>query len=473
MRNVSRAAALQIKQTSSGDEEARRVAKEAYHKEFSIQAILKKLTTDLLASHPDDPYDFIIKWSKDFSIETETVKQTSAETRAYVAKQSIKPIVKKLTANLLATQPADPHNFIKMWATSARLWARENRNGNEETPEVVSVRLGMEFPQTSAKKEEFKTKFVEEVAAALGVKPSLFEVQSLAPGSVIVALKIKHSTSSAPASSLKNELLAQAKDQSSKLFKGELTQHIKSAEPVTCNNKLSLSASVAVGAGIGSPAQNVGVEGGRPASPPKLTVDTGVGVGTKVGVQGKHSSGAAAKRQAAVRATRESFMKQLVNGVSIIRYSTQGAPKRRLVYVLDGSVTDPADIVMYFDRGLRKHQKPWKRNGMKRARDLVCVIPGTKGAGFKEMFGAVVGDQEFCFSLVFDTKTKDGKPKGEMFLSMQAETTEDYQALTTGFESLMVGKELRAAAVRQCFDVNNGTGISSPNRTPRPRGSIR
>jgi hypothetical protein len=92
--------------------------------------------------------------------------------------------------------------------------------------EVVSLRLGMDFPDGPVQEEEFKTKFIADVASALGAEPSLFAVQSLTPGSVIVALQIKHSIGGVPASSLKEELLTQALNQSSKLYQGKVTCHL-------------------------------------------------------------------------------------------------------------------------------------------------------------------------------------------------------------------------------------------------------
>jgi hypothetical protein len=103
--------------------------------------------------------------------------------------------------------------------------------------EVVSVKLGMDFPQGPEEQEAFKTQFVADVAEALGVDSSVFVVQSLTPGSVIVALEIKHKESAGgvPASSLKSQLLAQAGDQESKLYQGELTQHVKDVKSVATN----------------------------------------------------------------------------------------------------------------------------------------------------------------------------------------------------------------------------------------------
>ena len=128
------------------------------------------------------------------------------------------------------------------------------------------------------------------------------------------------------------------------------------------------------------------------------------------------------------------FVAQLIKGIMLVKYSRQGTPKQRMLYVKPEAIRLHPVHILFFLEPQMPAPKP-KRFNKPRSRkvaDLIKIMSGTEAAGFRTMSGAVIGDHDLCFSLVFQrTRTKIA------ILSLQAVTTTDFQTLIQGFQAMI------------------------------------
>jgi hypothetical protein len=91
----------------------------------------------------------------------------------------------------------------------------------------VCLRLRMDYPRGQKAVNNFKAIFIRDIAMALEERDGeRFEIKMMMSGSIIVMLAIKKSG----AEQLKRMLLKQVEDKGSRLYKGEVTQHVTTNE---------------------------------------------------------------------------------------------------------------------------------------------------------------------------------------------------------------------------------------------------